>query len=133
MANLTIITPRGTVYQKTLKNGKIKAVLEWNPGFGKKMTGNFTRGQMFIDSECLRHCDPLLPLDTGLLKLSGTLHTVIGSGVVQYKTPYARRWYYEAANFHSAPQRGRFWFERMKLANKQSILRGAQRIVRGGM
>ena len=47
------------------------------------------RVQQTIDSEVLRICDPYLPFDQGGLKKSGTGNTVIGSGEVIWKTPYA--------------------------------------------
>ena len=50
--------------------------------------------QKFIDSEVLRLCEPLVPFDQGTLARSGQINTVIGSGQVKYRTPYARRWYY---------------------------------------
>ena len=88
--------------------------------------------QKYIDSEVLRLCDPYVPRDNGDLIDSGPLSTVIGSGQVSYDTPYARRWYYEAAQFQGAPQRGNYWFERMKNeGGKKKILRGAARIAGG--
>lgn len=95
--------------------------------------------QKYIDSECLRLCDPLIPLDTGALIDSGNINTQIGSGEVKYRTPYARRWYYMPANFSggsssgmSAVGRGNYWFERMKQQHKKQILAGAQKIANGG-
>lgn len=91
--------------------------------------------QQFIDSEVLRKTDPYVPMDTGTLKSSGTRHTKIGSGNVVYKTPYARRLYYNPQyNFQGAPQRGGKWFERMKINHKDDILRGAAKVAgaRGG-
>lgn len=88
--------------------------------------------QQFIDSEVLRLCDPYVPRDQGILIKSGILNTVIGSGTVMYSTPYARRWYYEPANFQGAPKRGNYWFERMKNeGGKAKILQGAARIAGG--
>lgn len=85
--------------------------------------------QRFVDSEVLRRCEPLAPKDTGELIRSGTKQTKIGSGLVIYKTPYARRWYYEPAKFEGAPQRGGYWFERMKnQGGKEAILKGAANI-----
>ncbi len=88
--------------------------------------------QQYIDSEVLRLCDPLVPFDTGALKQSGIIHTKIGSGEVRYRTPYARRWYYMPASFNGAPDRGNYWFERMKNnGGKEQILNGAAKIAGG--
>ena len=81
--------------------------------------------QQFIDSECLRLCAPKVPKDTGALIESGNIHTKVGSGQLEYRTPYARRWYYMPANFQEAPERGNYWFERMKEQYKKQILDGA--------
>jgi hypothetical protein len=131
--NLTITTPRGKVFTVTLKNGSTKAALEWAPDFGSRYTGNFTRAQQFIDSEVLRHCDPLVPKDTGMLKTSGIIGTVVGSGEVSYIAPYSAYQYYKTAQ--SRPydaNRGGKWFERMKAVHKDAILRGALKIAGGG-
>lgn len=69
-----------------------------------------------------------MPKDTGALIASGKIHTQIGSGEVRYRTVYARRWYYMPANFQQAPERGNYWFERMKQQHKKHILDGAKRI-----
>lgn len=84
--------------------------------------------QKFIDSEVLRLTDPYVPLDTSTLEKSGTQNTKIGSGEVVYKTPYARRQYFENKG---NGLRGKQWFERMKANHKEDILRGA-RIKAGG-
>lgn len=90
------------------------------------------RVQQFIDSECLRWSAEKIPKDTGALIESGNINTKIGSGQLEYRTPYARRWYYMPANFQEAPERGNYWFERMKQQNKEKILAGARRIAGGG-
>ena len=84
--------------------------------------------QQFIDSECLRLCEPKVPKRENILIESGHLNTVIGSGQIKYRTPYARRWYYMPAKFHEAPERGNYWFERMKQQYKEKILSGAKKI-----
>lgn len=85
--------------------------------------------QKFIDSESLRLCEPLVPFDQGTLIQSGVINTVIGSGEVKYRTPYARRWYYMPAKFQEAPRRGNYWFERMKQnGGKDQILAGARKL-----
>lgn len=73
---------------------------------------NKGRVQKIIDSEVLRLNDKFIPLDTGALRDSGKINTVIGSGEVIYSTPYARRQYYIPMN-HTG-QRCAFWFEQMK-------------------
>lgn len=84
--------------------------------------------QKFIDTECLRGCEPFIPKDTGALIESGTINTQIGSGEVKYRTVYARRWYYMPAHFQGAPQRGNYWFEKMKQQKKKQILNGAKMV-----
>ena len=88
--------------------------------------------QRYIDSEVLRLCTPYVPWDRGILNASGTSSTFVGSGEVRYSTPYARRWYYEPANFQGAPKRGNYWFERMKNeGGKDKILKGAAALAGG--
>ena len=87
--------------------------------------------QQFIDSECLRLCAPKVPKDSNTLIESGNVNTKIGSGQLEYRTPYARRWYYMPASFSEAPERGNYWFERMKQQYKDKILAGAKRIAGG--
>ena len=88
--------------------------------------------QMFIDSEVLRRCSPMVPFRDGFLLRSGVENTKLGQGKVTYRTPYARKWYYTPANFTGAPMRGNFWFERMKRnGGKEAILRGAAKIAGG--
>ena len=90
------------------------------------------RVQQFIDSECLKLCEPFVPKDAGNLIESGIIHTKIGSGEVRYSTPYARRWYYMPAAFQEAPERGNYWFDRMKAQYRDQILKGAQKVAGNG-
>ena len=89
------------------------------------------RVQKFIDTECLRLSAPKVPKDTNALIESGNSLTKIGSGQLEYHTPYARRWYYMPADFSEAPERGNYWFERMKQQYKEQILAGAKRVAGG--
>lgn len=123
MAN-TIQTPPN---QQIDFNGG-SAVLQWAGNFAATRSAMLHRKQMVVDSEVLRYCSPLIPFRTGTLTRSGTLHTVIGSGNVQYATPYARFQYYQTAQ--SRPydsRRGAKWFERMKTAHKKDIQRAAEK------
>lgn len=119
--------------------------LAWNSNFGSLRTEAFSTAQKFIDSEVLRLCSPYVPFQSGMLEKSGILGTVIGSGEVNYNSPYARYLYYGKLmvgrapkeltdidlKFHGAPMRGAFWFERMKQDKKEQILRGAAKMAGG--
>lgn len=120
-----ITTPRGAIVQG--KSGK--AELKWDPSFASKANQKFTRMQKFIDSEVLRRCSPRVPFQTGMLEKSGKLGTKIGSGVVEYIAPYARKQYWDTSETRGYdPNRGAKWFERMKVADKASILEGAKKL-----
>ena len=89
--------------------------------------------QKFIDSEVIRCMDPFTPFRNGFLKKSATLGTVIGSGIIKYVAPYARRNYYENAGrgtegTQRGGRRGRKWSERMKPAYLGTILDGAAKL-----
>lgn len=127
MSGLKVITnPRGMIISSQ-KSGQ--AELSWNPNFAAERNAQFSKKQMFIDSEVLRRCSPRVPLKTGMLEKSGTLGTVIGSGEVNYIAPYAAYQYYDTAEVRSYDaNRGAKWFERMKTAEKEDIFRGAEKI-----
>ncbi|MDY4771513.1 MAG: capsid protein [Lachnospiraceae bacterium] len=90
------------------------------------------RVQKFIDTECLRLSNEKAPKDTGALIKDANTRTKVGCGQLEYHAVYARRWYYMPANFQEAPERGNYWFERMKQQYKERILAGAQKIANGG-
>ena len=49
---------------------------------------------------------------------------MIGSGSIEYLTPYARRQYYNTSPTRSYDsRRGGMWFERMKTAHRTQILK----------
>ena len=102
--------------------------LRWADNFAVTRNTMLQRKQKVVDSEVLRYCAPLIPFRTGSLTRSGTIGTVIGSGNVQYTTPYARFQYYQTAQSRSYDRRrGAKWFERMKTAHKADIRRAAER------
>ena len=143
MAKIVVETPRGKIIQTKSKNGTIVAELKWKSGFGSEYSAKYNQAQSFVDSEVLRLCDPLTPMRSKALILSGTLATDVGSGLVQYNAPYARYQYYGKLmvgpapkklteidlTYEGAPQRGALWFERMKANDAKAILKGAGKIV----
>lgn len=73
--------------------------------------------QIALDNQILKDCDPYVPFLTGVLKGSGPIQTAIGSGIIIYKTPYARRWYY---THKGSGMRGPYWFERAKADHRSA-------------
>lgn len=127
-------------------------VIKWNPYEEILKERGLDPGgkvQQYIDSEVLRLCEPFMPRDIAAMSQGGNLiesgihNTQIGSGEVKWRTPYARRWYYNVANFQqngggrayiggtSGTGRGSYWFERMKNIYGNDIVKGAQEIVDG--
>lgn len=107
-----------------------------HPILAHKVNKAMHEAQKFIDTECLKLCAEKVPKETGALIKSSEIHTTIGSGLIKYRTPYARRWYYMPANFQEGSGggketvgRGNYWFERMKIENRKKILEGAQNII----
>lgn len=118
----------------TMKNAK--ALLD------ERNLNKMQKVQKYVDSEVLRLSDPYVPFDTGKLKQSGTLGTVIGSGEVVYNCPYARWNYYNNAGrgkqgitklsqHNYKCLRGKLWFERMKADHLDEIRRGIAKISGG--
>lgn len=102
--------------------------------------------QKFIDNEVLKRCSKYVPFQTGALMNMGILGTVIGSGEVAWVGVKPRYLYYgkvmvgpppktvtdKDLTYNGAPTRGAFWFERMKAAEGQEIVKGAQKLIDGG-
>lgn len=130
MSGPVIQTPRGKVYQT--KTGTV--TLKWNANFRPKWQKQYSRAQRFVDSEVLRLCEPYTPLRTGMLVKSGILGTEVGSGLVTWIAPYARRQYYSPRKVGSetGPLRGPYWFERVKGTYKKYLINGARKIAGDG-
>lgn len=124
-----IATPRGFI----TTNREGKAELVWNTNFQPKWHKQYSDAQVFVDREVIRLCEPFTPLLTGMLVMSATLGTDIGSGTVSWIAPYARRQYYmkRPVGSQTGPLRGPFWFERMKQIYKPSIVAGARKLAGG--
>ena len=129
MSGPVIETPRGRI----VIGPSGKAELSWNTNFRPKWQRRYSAAQKFVDSEVLRDCEPYTPLRTSMLIKSGTLGTVIGSGLVQWIAPYARYQYYlrRKTKSETGPLRGSFWFERAKATHKQRWIAGARRLAGG--
>ena len=60
----------------------------------QKQQERFNKIQAFVDSSCIRYMTQYTPMKTGLLMKSVTLGTKIGSGELEYLSPYGRYQYY---------------------------------------
>jgi len=88
--------------------------------------------QIWFDNEFIKHCEPYVPRDTGMLADSAWLSTNIGSGQIVYNTPYAKKVYTSSElNFQGAPMRGAFWAKRMWEARGDEITAGAAKLAGG--
>ncbi len=76
-----------------------------------------SRAQKKLDAQVLADSNYYCPLKTGTLQKSAIVGTVIGSGVVRWVTPYARRQYYGVGFDRSKdpnPNATAKWFEAAK-------------------
>ncbi|MBQ8552311.1 MAG: hypothetical protein IJ428_05820 [Clostridia bacterium] len=131
--------------------------LQWHPRFASRQSHAFWRSQVYVDQACIRYMDKFTPMRTGALKRSPTLGTKIGSGRIEYASPYARYQYYGKLMVSSLtgsayalqgekkvltsvdltydtsahPLAGPYWFERMKAEYGDRIRKGAA-VIAGG-
>lgn len=89
----------------------------------------------YIANEIMRLSDDYVPFDLAGKypnpgRLKDSAHIEKRSDVV-WSTPYARRWYYEDANFQGAPTRGRMWVDKMlQNGGLRQIEDGARKMVK---
>lgn len=81
-----------------------------------------SRAQKKLDSAVLKDSNFYCPMYQSVLQKSGIAHTVIGSGHIMWKTPYARFQYYGLKLDHSKsnnPYATPKWFETAKAKRKK--------------
>lgn len=79
------------------KNGGINFTVKANfddAEARKRIGAAVHRAQMRLDQQVLTDSNYFCPLKTGTLQKSAVIGTVIGSGLLVWNTPYARRQYY---------------------------------------
>lgn len=119
-----------------MSNNSIKVTLKMSPTNVLVARRNLQKGgkvQKYVDSEVIKCSDPYIPMLSGKLKESHHPATIVGSGLVTYDTPYAKRQYYlnrgnGEQGTNKGGLRGRLWFERMKKDHLPHILKGVKRI-----
>ena len=121
---LTVTTPMGTLFTVQRRNGKCEAKISWNKDVGAEITAAMKTSRSKLMQRILKDTDPLVPFDTGMLKNSPQIATDYETGEIIWSTPYARRQYYlhgKGEGLHGDNgQRGSYWAERSKAANKIS-------------
>lgn len=88
----------------------------------RKFSGAIHKAQIKLDAQVLADSNFYCPLKEGELQKSAIIDTVIGSGLVVWRTPYARRQYY-GVNFDHSQQKNpnacAKWFEAAKARKMQ--------------
>ena len=75
------------------------------------------KAQIRLDQQVITDSNFYCPLKTGTLQKSAIINTVLGSGLVKWRTPYARAQYYGVNFDHSKsanPNACAKWFEAAK-------------------
>lgn len=73
----------------------MRVKVDFNPHKVKgRLTGSARRAQAWLDNTVVKDSTPYVPRLTGALERSGIAGTKIGSGLVEWNSPYARYQYY---------------------------------------
>ena len=100
--------------------------LVFAPDFGSKVKKNFAETQDYIDGQCMSYLPDYTPIARKRFKNHGKMsrsHKVPQPGLIINTEPKARHEYYTNKGY-SGPNRGKYWFERMKADHKDDILKG---------
>ena len=94
----------------------------------------FNQAQMWLDNEVIKDFNPYVPFRYGELARSAIRHTIIGSGAIVYKTPYAKKVYESNGwNFNTNihPLATDHWAEPV-IANNRTKYRNGVATILGG-
>jgi hypothetical protein len=99
----------------------------------RKVSESKARAQKVLDLTVMKDSDRFVPFETGVLARRAMGSTTIGSGLIVYNTPYAKRQYY--GNFdhtkNKHPFATRLWFEAAKAENLSKWINIAQEEMTG--
>jgi len=95
----------------------VKLVFDTNKVLGKQRA-LINQRQPALDAQVLKDSNFYIPKDEGTLEASGVIASKIGSGRIEWNTPYAREQYYERPNksTDTNPNARMKWFEVAKAA-----------------
>ncbi len=93
----------------------IKSTLN-SAGIKNDLEGRASKAQAPLDSMILADSNYFCPIKTGKLQKSAIINTMIGSGEIVWRTPYARRQYYDYSKppYQPNPNACGKWFEAAK-------------------
>lgn len=82
----------------------------------ERLKGKAASAQKVLDALVLRDSNFYCPLDTSTLQKSAIQSSVMGSGKIEWKTPYARKQYYAPFSHEKSrnPNATMKWFETAK-------------------
>lgn len=94
----------------------------------QKIQSRVNVAQALIDQRVIKDSNLFAPEDVGTLQDSALLWSDIGSGVIIWDVPYARKQYYEAPNKSKDknPRAQMKWFEAAKAIYKDEWIKEAQ-------
>lgn len=121
---------------------------------GQRIARNIQKAQVNLDREVLQDSNLYVPFRSDTLRNSGISHTVLGSGEIQWKTPYAhyqyvgkdmigtvskRHWamrnepkmYNGKALQYHTPGTGSHWFEKAKRVHGKKWVKNVKKIAGG--
>ena len=99
-------------------------------GIRKKAGNGHKAAQYAVDNQALKDSNEYIPADQWILRNSSLSNSKIGDGELIWKTPYARKLYYNPQYDFSTdknPKAQGLWFEAAKAQNKQDWVEIAQR------
>lgn len=90
-----------------------------------KIKNGAAKAQIYLDAQILKDSNRYCPLDTSNLQKSAIISSVLGSGLLTWRTPYARAQYYGLPNknTNTNPFASQKWFEVAKSKNLNSWLK----------
>lgn len=112
-----------------LDTSELMAQVQWSPNISGRMNGAFHKAQVAVDNAAMNYTIKYTRMQTGALRRSTILHTVLGSGMIKQKTPYARRVYYglTRVNLTKNPNARLRWFDVVIANHTDDIVADGQR------
>lgn len=95
-----------------------------------RLSSGAQRAQRWLDNEVLKDSAPYVPRVTGELERSGIAGTKIGSGLLVYNKPYAKKQFYGYFKHttQAHPQATRRWFYAAKAVNRPKWIAGVKKL-----